>query len=195
MTDYASVLETQLNRALERIMSNVAVQGLHALRKVLNKEGFLKSDYLKDYEAFAHVAGKTVIFEIVLELDAIEIDKDDESDAKIERILAEFKTIKKVFKTFKLKGDKVVKDNRKTAFDRLVEHEFIAHSPRKAQILPNGKLFLSMKRSLREGKRGFNYPKRGHEGIMKEFIDKLRTVIKDEFQPEIEQIIMRVSNV
>ncbi|KKK63744.1 hypothetical protein LCGC14_2991200, partial [marine sediment metagenome] len=70
--DIATTLAVTMDRAVERIVDGVASDGLKVLKSVLDSAGFPKSEYLKNYEVFAHVSGTDITFEILLDVEAVE---------------------------------------------------------------------------------------------------------------------------
>ena len=75
MTDITTSLTAQLQRAVEAVADTIAKDGLMALKRVLDGAGFAKSPYLKDYQTYAHVTADGIVFEILLNLEAVDIDK------------------------------------------------------------------------------------------------------------------------
>lgn len=72
MLDIATSITTALNRAIVGISDDVAKLGLQALKESLDDAGFQKMDLLKNYEVYSHVSGNTILFEIVLDVGAVE---------------------------------------------------------------------------------------------------------------------------
>jgi hypothetical protein len=80
----ATSLVAQLERATEAVKDEIAKDGLMALKKVLDEAGFPQKPMLKDYEVFSHVGAEGIVFEILLQLEAVDIDvkKLEESAAR-----------------------------------------------------------------------------------------------------------------
>lgn len=81
MSDIATSLNAALMRIVDSVIDDVAVDGIAALKKVLDDSGFSKSSYLKDYEIYAHVDGRTIVFEILIPADALNMDDSKTADA------------------------------------------------------------------------------------------------------------------
>jgi hypothetical protein len=203
MVDFTTTIRTAINRALDGVMDGIASDGLDMLNNLLVSSGFLKSEYLKSYELSAEVQGHDVSFMIHLESDSIELSEEDqkkqeELEKEINKIKTKHKIIKKAIRQFKFIKGKTsrVYDNRTTSADRLAAHEVALKSPRGMAITPTGKLFVTLSRAIKEADtRRFTYPKRGHEGIMKDFLKELNSIIENKFFPEIESMVKHRLNV
>lgn len=203
MVDFTTSIYAAVNRAVDGIMDEIASEGLVALNQLLIGSGFLKSEYLKSYEVSAEVQGHEVTFGIHVVTDAVELSeadqkKQEELDKEIHKVKTKHKIIKKAIRQFKLiKGQASrVYDNRTTSADRLAAHEVALRTPRGMRVTPAGKLFVTLRRSIKEtDTRRFIYPKRGGEGIMKDFMKELNAIIKDKFVPEINKIMKRHFNI
>ena len=88
MSDITTALVAVLQRSVISISDDIAKDGLKLLKTVLEDAGFGKSEYLKDYELFAHSSGQEITFEISLSIDAVE---DEESDSSDELELDQYK--------------------------------------------------------------------------------------------------------
>lgn len=109
-------LQSQLLHAAEAVKDGIAKEGLIALKKVLDSAGFVKSPYLKNYEVFSYVASDGVTFEILLELESVDIDLKKVEKAAAEAAEAFEKSSKRVYKIITKGGFSRVarmKDNRK----------------------------------------------------------------------------------
>jgi hypothetical protein len=99
--DFATSLHADLQRMIPNLMDRIASDGLKALKATLDEAGV--SERLGHCEIFSHVAGDTVIFEVVVDSDAVVA-----SDAKTaaatqeEMSKAKKKMMKKVTKTFEM---------------------------------------------------------------------------------------------
>ena len=81
------ILSVQLDRVVDSIQDGIAQDGLVVLKKVLDRSGFGKSKHLKNYEVYSHVRPESIVFEILLEFSALDIDmekirEDSERTAK-----------------------------------------------------------------------------------------------------------------
>src|SRR4051812_27982057 len=70
--DITTSLTAALNQAVQSVSDSIAKDGLVVLRSVLSDAGFNKSEYLKNYEIYVHVGNDGIIFEIVLDIEAVE---------------------------------------------------------------------------------------------------------------------------
>jgi hypothetical protein len=209
--NYATQLNTVVDRILDNIVDNIAKDGLVLLKKVLDSSGFADSEYLKDYEVYAHVTGHSITFEILLDtsaIDEIEQEKSEEAKEKAEKIKE--KKIERASRSYgivktgpaRVLGVRDARspaidartDNRKNSKDRLVEHEIALVAPRGLSVKRNGKVSLKLKRTARETDTEFIYPKRDPEGIIKEFLDKLSDITKKNFLPELEKAISKYAS-
>jgi len=79
MSDVTTALMARLQRSLDAVSDGIAKDGLQLLRRVLEDAGFGKSEFLKDYDLYAHKSGSgEIVFEISLTVEALE--SNDESD-------------------------------------------------------------------------------------------------------------------
>ena len=74
MMGITEALDAQLNRVVEAVQDEIARDGLTLLKKVLDRSGFAKSSYLKDYEVYSHVRPGEITFEILLQFESLDID-------------------------------------------------------------------------------------------------------------------------
>lgn len=217
-TDYTTTLNVILDRAIDNIIETIAKEGLTALKHVIDDAGFGESEYLKNYEVFAHVEGKIVIFEIIVDFEAL----DEETAAKADNRPAPFSRIRSNAKKFALmadgrpgrvsqmkdarvpaddkrnkihdarRGARRVGDARKGAEERLAEHVFAANAPRGISITKEGKMSIALQKVVRQTERGVRFPQSDFEGVVKEFIDRLQDVIARNFVPELDAILARM---
>jgi len=82
--DLTTSLDAALMRIVDKVIDTIAVDGVSALKKVLDEAGFSKSDLLKDYEVYAHVSGRTITFEILVPADAFDT-ADPETKAAVDQ--------------------------------------------------------------------------------------------------------------
>lgn len=200
--DIATTLTAAMDRAVDRVIDGIATDGLKALKSVLDSAGFPKSEYLKNYEVFAHVSGTEVTFEILLDVEAVELeDEEDEEAGKAMKKQLE-KIQRKASRTYRMTSRGVqrledirrpVRDARKTAADRLAGHEMALYAPRSARITRTGKLAVALKRSIRtiKEKEEVRFPEGKFQGIIGKFMDEIKFVIAENFLPELSDIIQR----
>lgn len=157
MDNFTTSLAAIMSRAVEQAVDAVARDGLVVLRDLLEQEGFSRSEFLKDYDVFAHVSGGTIMFEIVLDFEALE-PGDAEAKAALEEETQQ--ALAEASKTYGLSlrtprrligqrdarrpasdarrdARRPARDARKTSQDRLFGHEVANHAPRRV-IIPKG---------------------------------------------------------
>lgn len=184
MADFATSLNAMLLRAVESVVDLVAVDGVVALRKVLDESGFAKSEYLRDYEVYAHVQGQVVTFEILITAEAVDmqdpatkeaVDQNAEEDTDREpgtrtygmtptrrpgRLVGRYdarrdaRTPARDARRDVRQPARTVKSALKTAQIRLIEHEMALVAPRSMKVNRQGKVSLRMSRSVEETPEG-----------------------------------------
>ena len=198
-----------MRRAAKAVLHDIAKEGVVALKRTLDIAGFARSEYLKDYEVYSHIRGDSVIFEVLVDFDAIQAEDDFTREA-LEKQQEELKAVEK---TYGVKSNKAytrvrdartpAKDARKPAKDarqpakdarvgakqRLLGHEIAMHMPRSARITRQGKLSVTLRRSMRETEEEVRMPQGHFEGIMKTVMDKLSSILFQNFLPELQEII------
>ena len=205
--DIATTLTATIDRAVERIVDGVASDGLKALKSVLDSAGFPKSEYLKNYEVFAHVSGTEVTFEILLDVEAVEPEDEITRKAMEEQKQQLEQIQQRASRTYRMTSRGVqrledarrpardarrpARDARKTASHRLAEHEIALHAPRSARITRTGKLAVALKRSIRTAEKETKFPEGKFQGIIGKFVDEIGSVIADRFLPELRDIVQR----
>jgi hypothetical protein len=207
MIDIATTLDAVVMRATAAVLDDVARDGLIALRKILDSAGFSESEYLKDYEVYAHIQGTEISFEIVLNIEAI-VSEDEVTQKALEeqQKLAE-EAEKQSDRSYHLSRNtqrvrrmrdmrrpardarKPARDARKTSKDRLTEHELARLAPRSARVTRTGKLSVALKRSIRETEGEVKFPEGQFQGILGSFSKELQKVISDRFTPSLQSII------
>lgn len=212
MADISTTLTAALNRALDSIIEDVAKEGLKALRRVLEGSGFSKSEHLRDYEVFAHVRGRSITFEILLDVEAVI----PEDEAAKKALAAQEESLKEVEEsataTFGLStagprrvvgltdarrdarrsprdARRPARDARRTARDRLVAKEVANVRPRSARVTRAGRLAVALRRSVRETESEVVMPKGQFQGIIAGFLNELRSVLRDQFAPKLSEIV------
>ncbi|HEY8096132.1 MAG TPA: hypothetical protein VIE65_08560 [Methylobacter sp.] len=205
--DITTSLTAALQRATDGIIDDIAKKGLVALRKTVEDAGFSHSQYLRNYEIFAHIIGGLILFEIVLDVEAVVADDavtqsamNDVSDAAadlaaesdktftISRASLQIRRMKDVRRPVR-NARKPARDARKDAQDRLVEHELARLAPRSARVTRSGKLAVALKRAIRETKTTVEFPQDKFQGILDDFMGRLKKVVFDTFVPELNEII------
>ncbi len=210
--DIATTMDAAISRSMDAVRDNIAVDGVTALKRVLDGAGFPQSDHLKDYEVFAHVNGDTVSFEILLSVEAFDMDDAatkaalEEAELKAEADEAEAEADEAFgTRTYGMQPDNVrpgrlvgmrdVRSSAKSAFtssgDRKEAHEAVRLAPRAMRVDRRGKLSLRMTRSVEPDGDGFRMPKGQFQGVMGEFVEGLRSAVLDNFAPEFERILAR----
>jgi hypothetical protein len=111
MADVTTSLTTALERAVDNIVDGIAQQGIQVLRRVLDGSGFRDSPYLKNYQLYSHVTGQDILFEIVLDNEAV-VPLDDtalkDMNEEISGLMSDFQTkakqanLQKVARTYGL---------------------------------------------------------------------------------------------
>jgi hypothetical protein len=203
-TDIATTLTAAMNRAVDQVVDGIASDGLKVLKSVLDSSGFSKSEYLKNYEIFAHVSGQEVTFEILLDVEAVEPEDEITREAMNEQLE---RAQEKASRTYRMSSRGVqrvedarrpardarrpARDARKTAQDRLIEHEIALRAPRSARITRTGKLAVALKRSVRSMKEKTVFPEADFQGIIGKFMKEIESTIADRFIPELGDIIQR----
>ncbi len=117
MSFEASLL-SQLDRATEAVSDLIAKDGLALLKKTLDSSGFVKSPYLKDYEVFATVNRRGITFEILVSLEAVDIDPKTLEESADRSIQAYEDASERIYHILSRGGfDRVarMKDNRRAA--------------------------------------------------------------------------------
>lgn len=199
--DYTTSLVAELDRAADRVRDGIAKDGLIAFKNILDSSGFNKSEHLKNYELYVHVSDEEMTFEILLDIEAVQIDNADDQKSMNSTIRKKVKTYaldksnnvqKRGFKDVRKPAKDARKtghDGRKTSINRSVEHEFMRFVPNGMELDRDGKLAVSFQKSMKKRSGGFQYPKGKFDGIINEFLKKLETIIVEQFGPEIEKII------
>lgn len=207
MADLATTVHAALQRAADSVLDEVATDGLRVLRQVIHDAGFDKSEYLKNYELYAHVGASSVTFEIVLDVEAV-LPEDratqeaiDQQRAEAERAEAEaartYHLSTKTQSVRRLKDKRSPakdmrrppRDARKNAQDRLVEHELARFAPRSARVTRTGKLSVALRRSVRETEKEVVFPQAKFDGIVQKFLDNLKKVVFEKFVPKLRELL------
>jgi hypothetical protein len=213
--DVSTTLHTALSRAMGSLMDRIAVDGLSALKKTLDEAGV--PERLKQYEIYSHVAGDSILFEIVVDSSrVIATDRKTMEAIRSEMSNMREQMMKRVMKSFEIGPEgprRVVRDARIAQNDVRMRPMDARRGARDArrQILdarrkledkriegihgmdltPDGKLSVTIERSASAGKLGFKYPKGAFQGIMGDFINRLQDAISNNFSEKLESILSK----
>ena len=209
----ATSLSTILDRYVDSIISTVASEGLVLLKRVLDEAGFGNSEHLKNYEVFAHVTGHEVAFEIVLDFEAVVAEDAATNEALLEppedmegefepeatytlgpsgpMRLASRSSGKRDARRPARDARRPARDARTTARDRLVAKEVANITPRSARVTKDGRLSVALKRSTRTVDGEMVMPRGEFQGIIGEFMTKLKNLVTQKFSPALTDIIAR----
>ncbi len=212
--DITTSIATQLDRIVDGMLDDMASEGLVLLKSILDEAGFRKSPFLKDYQVMAHVVGRTVVFEILLDLDSV-VPQDEATKKAIEdsrqegdaleesasssyamgpdgpqRIVGKQNALRDA-RTPARDARRPARDARKGSRDRLVEKEIANVTPRSATVTRDGRLSLAMKRTARTDGEEIVMPQSKFQGIIGRFLSEIRTVIAARFSPGIARIVSK----
>jgi hypothetical protein len=210
--DISTSLHAETQRIIDRLMSNIAKEGLSALKQTLDDSGF--SEKLKQYEAYSHVAGDSVIFELVVDssqviaTDAKTVEAIREQESKARQDM-----MRRVTKTFELGVSgprRVVRDARRFQSDarsktsdarvsardartpaRDARVDRVIENPRGMDITYDGKMSLTLERSSVVKGSDTTFPKGSFQGLMGDFMNRLNKAATKNFSGELEKIIAR----
>jgi len=213
--DIATPLYTALKRITSGVTDAIAKEGLRALKRVIDAAKFPESEYLKDYDIYAHVMGNEIEFEIVLNIEAVEpADEITKKAMEEEKVTKEEELRRDLAKTYgwNIRGPRRLrsakkslrdartplrdartrtKDARKTSYHRLMEHEMALRNPRSAEVTPEGKLSISLRRTVRETEKEVRLPQGKYQGVIDKFMKNLNKVIAENFAVELQKIIQK----
>lgn len=210
--DISTSLHAEMQRTIDKLMSNIAKEGLSALKQTLDNAGF--SERLKQYEAYSHVAGDSIIFELVVDssqvvaTDAKTMDAIREQESKARQDM-----MKRITKTFELGDDgprRVVRDARKFKSDaksqtsdartsardartsaRDARTSRVIENPHGMDLTSDGKVSLTLERSSVVRGSSTLFPKGSFQGLMGDFMNRLNKAATKNFSGELEKIIAR----
>lgn len=83
------------------------------------------------------------------------------------------------------------RDARRTSFDRQVARDVAAPAPRKMRVDRQGKLMVAFRKEMKEENGQYQYPQGDFDGIIKQFISELESLLLEKFAPKLEEIIKR----
>jgi hypothetical protein len=224
MADIATTLQTALLRAVDNVVDVIALDGVAALKRVLDQNGFAENESLRDYEVYAHVSGREITFEILVPAEAFDTEDAQTREAVEQaRQQAEEAIHTPGVRTYGFqptsrpgrltgrrdarrdarqtvhdarrdarKPPKTLVSRKKTAQARLVEHQIALHAPRSVQVNREGKLSLRMSRMVEDTPEGgVRMPKGQFQGVIGQFMEKLGTVIAEQFSSELQKLLAR----
>jgi len=82
--------------------------------------------------------------------------------------------------------------NPENAGERLVDKEYASSSPRSLEVLTDGKLRMTLQREIRNTSRKVIFPKGTYQGIVKELLEEISSIIESSFTRELNAIIKSV---
>lgn len=211
MPDPSTALKAALTRAVNRQIDGIAKTGLQSLKGILDKAGFAKSEYLKDYTVQAHVQGQSIKFQIQLRAEAVQpVDKVAEQTMKDQaESLANKKQASEIAqKVYGLteRGPQLILGSRdalkpasnalkpaesakKTSEDRSIGHQIAAQNPRSMNVNKDGKLSISFRQSTKTDKNGDMIMPRGKmSGIPHQFVQGLKGTVAKHLSSELATI-------
>lgn len=177
-------INAMIDRAIESVIDSIAIEGLELLRGILETSGFQKSEYLKNYELYSHVKNGEIEYEILLDLESVDV-KDEENLEEVEpeeeeedsrtytipthakrafsnarRVLGIGPRMADARKSLNKDYDARISahdarvDVRKNALGRSTERKVAAPSPRNMRIDRYGKLAISVQKKAETGTDG-----------------------------------------
>lgn len=213
--DVVTSLTTALNRVIVGMSDDVAKLGLQALKKSLDDAGFQKMDHLKNYEVYSHVSGNTILFEIVLDVDGVEeLPQETLDSASQSAEILESEIDRPVMRSYGISagGDvsklSKMKDARRPAKDarrpagRESETKAVGPATKTAprplagmkgvRVTKEGKVALTFEKVMSKTENGeIKYPEGKFDGVMKDFMDRLKQVVLKSFAPELKNTLER----
>jgi hypothetical protein len=206
MPEISTPLALLAERAMDAMVDSVARDGLSILKRLLDGAGFMDSQYLKDYDVLAHVSGRTVTYEVVVNMEAVEVTPEiqEEMDRArqdiadtVERTygigpsgpqrLSGVRDARRDARMPARDARRPARDARKNSRDRLIGHEVALHAPRSLDVTRKGKISISFTRTLREDDAGsVSFPRSRFEGVVGKFYDDLTSLILKRFAPAFE---------
>jgi len=212
----STTLNTLLNRVVEDSIDAIAKEGLELLKSVLDSSGFSKSQYLKNYQLYAHVSGSTITYEVLVSLESLDeesqkevlSEENKEEDTKPRRSYAYM--IGNVGRMYQLDDSrrdarkpardarsnktsalKSALDVRRTSNMRDVLHQIRSVSPRSIRVQRSGKISVRLKNYVQEKKSEIVIPTKKYDGVVSEFVNRLSLTVSKSFAPQLVSIISR----
>ncbi len=205
MSNITTTTNTILLRAIDDVIDSIATDGLQVLNRVLKNANFSKSEFLKNYELFAHVSDKEILFEIVLDIEAVlpenigaekEMQEQKSSESPIDDSAKTYHLSKKTKRVRRIRrsirDESIVdsgiplKDARQGSKNKLVKNDLMRISPRSMSLRSSGKVSIGFKRSLKISRLGqLIFPQSRFDTVIKDFINELREVIFEKFTPHL----------
>lgn len=224
MSSIATTLTAALLRSVDNVVDAIALDGVAALKRVLDENGFAENEALRDYEVYSHVSGREITFEILIPAEAFDTEDAQTREAVEQaRQQAEEAVHTPGVRTYGFqptsqpgrltgrrdarrdarkshhdarrdarKAPQTLTSRKKTAQTRLIEHEVALHAPRSLKVNREGKLSLRMSRMVEDTPEGgMRMPKGKFQGVIGQFMDKLETVIAEQFTAELSKLLAR----
>lgn len=214
MAGLTTTLHAAAMRVVDQVIDKVAADGLSMLKTVLDDAGFNKSDHLKNYEIYSYVTGKTVTFEITIDSDAVVA-----ADPKTKEMLNKQATEKakslaeQASRVYAMSGTGPVRimfdkrdDARKPVNDARVPArdarkrsmgteknsvERMTVTPRGMKMTREGRLSITIQRAMEHDARGYTMPDGPAQGILGDYVKRMKDVISSDFGPELEKMVQR----
>lgn len=203
---FSTQLRTSLRRTADGLVDEIAKDGLHILKGILDSAGFGSSPYLNDYDLLVHVSGGSITFEVVVDFEALE-DRDKLAQEIVESARMETRSPSKTWRI----GDNGVErvtgsrdarssardarrpasDARKTSSGRAYDHAVAASTPRSMEMTRTGKLSMTFRKSLKDEGEEIRYPRGKLQGLLSKFMDELSSTIEEKFAPALERVLER----
>lgn len=213
--EFSISLDAAIGRAADGLTQKLATDGLKALKMSLDAAGV--SERLGHYEAYSHISGDSVIFEIVVDSSKV-VATDAKTLAALREEMSESrkKDMEKVVKSFELGPNgprrtvsdarRPTVDARKNPFDarrpatdarrpatdaRKGSGDRRIENPHGMKMTQDGKIAITLERSTVTGKFGVKFPSGKFQGVMKDFFDRLHGAISSNFSEELELILAK----
>jgi hypothetical protein len=216
MSDIESIINKIIKRRIESSIDSIAKKCLVALRNILDQAGFREFENLKNYEVYVHVSGESMAFEILVDFESF----DDKSKKLIEDLESKNELIEKSARSYgfivngihRIEGMKdarkpamdarrpardarrPARDARENSNDRSIKKEIARIAPRSLKIDRSGKLSMAFQRSMEISNDEFVYPEGDFQGLIKEFMNKVKLVVSTTFKSEIKRIFQESLN-
>lgn len=212
--DITTGLSTYLDRLVDDMLDVIAKEGLVLLKRILDESGFADSPYLKDYQVYAHVLDDVVVFEIVLNVEAV-VAEDEVTRQALEESAKEGEKVEEgASRTYAMGPDgpqrlvgrnnamrdarrpamdarRPARDARTTARDRLIAKEVANIAPRSAKVDRDGRLSVALKRSAKVDGEGVVMPQGEFQGIVGRFVREISSSVASSFSSGLADIIGR----
>jgi hypothetical protein len=213
MADIATNMMTAMNRAMVAIMDDIAKEGLEILKSILDSSGFAKSEYLKNYEVYAHATDTEILYEIVLDFEAVEAVDPAAKEALEESSPLEVSESARTYGVSSTAGPQRIigrrdarrdarrpardarrpaRDARRTSKGRNILRAAALRAPRSLDVTKKGKLAVTLRKSTTEDEEGtVRFPKGQFQGIVGAFVEQLSSAVAAEFAPQFQAVLSR----